>query len=48
MSLLWELAKLLAGPEGQYLERKSLFDGPPGKKKACHYLGGSQSEIGGS
>jgi ATP-dependent DNA helicase RecG len=26
--------KLLKGPEGQYLERKSLFEGPPGAKKA--------------
>jgi hypothetical protein len=35
MSPLLYLAKLLEGPEGQYLERKSLFDGLPGKKKGA-------------
>jgi ATP-dependent DNA helicase RecG len=34
MSLPLDINKLLAGPEGQYLERKSLFEGAPGKKKA--------------
>ena len=28
-----DLARLAKGPEGQYLERKSLFDGEPGKKQ---------------
>jgi ATP-dependent DNA helicase RecG len=28
-----DLARIAKGPEGLYLERKSLFEGPPGKKK---------------
>lgn len=28
-----DLPRLATGPEGQYLERKSLFDGPPGQKR---------------
>ena len=28
-----DLARIAKGPEGQYLERKSLFEGEPGKKR---------------
>jgi ATP-dependent DNA helicase RecG len=34
MSLPLDIKKLLAAPEGQYLEKKSLFEGLPGHKKA--------------